>query len=83
MATIPVPTYVFGNLVPQAAELACQFCCGLRFMGREFRMLVQIEIQSVRLGIDGTDFLRARSGLRDGRGNGHQQKNIEPCHVDG
>jgi len=60
----PRTAYVFGDFVSETAKLARQFGCRLRLMGRKFRMLVQIQIQCVRLRIDGLDFLGPRRNLR-------------------
>src|SRR5581483_8576319 len=36
---------VLGNFVSERAQPGRQFCCSLRFMSRQFGMLVQIEIK--------------------------------------
>ena len=45
--------YVFGDRVAEIAQTAGQLRRGLDFMRREFRILVEIKIQGVGVGIDG------------------------------
>ena len=48
--------HVLSDRVAQVAKLACQLRRRLGFMGRQFRILVKIKIQSVGIGIDGFNF---------------------------
>ena len=53
----PRSAHVFRNLITQSSQPARQLCRGLHFMRREFRILMNIHVQRVRLGIDGLNFL--------------------------
>ena len=46
---------VLSHLVAQAAQTVGQLRCGLRFVAGKFRILMQIKIQSMSLGIHGLD----------------------------
>ncbi len=60
--------HVFGDVIAGAAQARGQLRRGLRFMRREFGILVQIEIERMRVGIDGFNFFGGR-GLRTGEGS--------------
>ena len=55
---------VLGDFVTQAAQAAGELGCRLGLMRRQLRVLVQIDIESVSVGIDGLNFLRYRRRLR-------------------
>ena len=48
--------YVFGHRVAEVAKPPRQLRCRLGFMGRQFGILVDIEIQSFGVGVNGFDF---------------------------
>ena len=52
---------MFGDIIAGAAQACGQLRRGLRFMRREFGILVQIEIERVRVGINAFDFFGRRS----------------------
>ena len=47
---------MFGDVISGAAPARGQFFRGLRFVTGQFRILVEIEIKRVRVGIDAVDF---------------------------
>ena len=49
-------THVFGNLVAKSSQPSRQLRRGLHFVRREFRVLMNIKVKRVRLGIDSVDF---------------------------
>ena len=53
--------HVFGHVVTRAAQARGKLRRGLRFVAGEFRILVQIEIQRVRVGINVFNFFGRRS----------------------
>jgi len=61
----PRAPHMFRNFVAQAAQPLPDLGRGLRFVRREFRMLMQIEIKLVCCGISTIDFLGVRSALSE------------------
>ena len=48
----------FGNVVARGSKTPRQFRCSLRFVRRQFRILVQIKIEGVCIPKYGVDFIR-------------------------
>ena len=74
--------HVFRHVIAQAAKALGQSRCSLSLMPGEFRMLMQIQIQRVRIRIDSIHLLGSwrRLSPRPGSEEGNQQK-LERSHV--
>src|SRR5260370_19592909 len=89
----PGAANVLGHLIAQGAETRSKVRRSLRLMRRELRVLMQIEVERMRLGIHRTDFVRGRKswfrslwpslagGLSQRRcAEGGEQEKVCPSH---
>ena len=60
--------YVFSHVVAERAQLRGQLGGSLSFVRREFGVLMDIEIESVSVGINEVDFFGVSGGLCGGGG---------------
>jgi hypothetical protein len=52
----PGAANVLGHLIAEATQPTGQLCRRQDFVGRKFRILMQVEVERMRIGIDGIDF---------------------------
>jgi len=75
------PAHVFGDGVAKISQMTGKLLRGLDFMRREFRILVEVKIQGVGLGIDGLYLSVGRGSLSPGNGGQHNgQKPVCQFH---
>ena len=60
---------MFSNVVTEIPKATRELCRSLSFMGRKLRILMQVEIERVRVGIDRFDFLLCNVRLGVGGSN--------------